>query len=82
MFSFYLPLMLLTARKVNISDPVIDFSTNNKSNIHKMLILTLTTRIFSTLVNKEKKAKRQKSGLRYAPPATALFITKFVMCMF
>ena len=29
-----------------------------------------------TLENREKKTKKQKSGLRYALPATALFATQ------
>ena len=73
----FLHLTLLIAKKTNTS--VVVIGCREKHNIYKSFDMhfNLDNKEYSlTLENREKKTKKQKSGLRYALPATALFATQ------
>ena len=73
----FLYLTLLIAKKTNTS--VVVIGCREKHNIYKSFDMhfNLDNKEYSlTLENREKKTKKQKSGLRYALPATALFATQ------
>ena len=73
----FLYLTLLIAKKTNTS--VVVIGCREKHNIYKSFDMhfNLDNKEYSlTLENREKKTKKQKSGLRYALPATALFGTR------
>ena len=72
----FLHLTLLIAKK---NTSVVVIGCREKHNIYKSFDMhfNLDNKEYSlTLENREKKTKKQKSGLRYALPATALFATQ------
>ena len=82
MFSFCTN-SLLIAKKTNTSDVVIGCRENIQLYKSFDMHFNLDNKEYSlTLENREKKTKKQKSGLRYALPATALFTTQldYWMC--
>ena len=73
----FLHLTLLIAKKTNTS--VVVIGCREKHNIYKSFDIhfNLDNKEYSLILeNREKKTKKQKSGLRYALPATALFATQ------
>ena len=69
--------MQLRKNKTNISAVVIVCCENNQLYKSFDMHFNLDNKEYSlTLENREKKTKKQKSGLRYALPATALFATQ------
>ena len=76
MFSFCTN-SLLIAKKTNTSEVVIGCRENIQLYKSFDMHFNLDNKEYSlTLENREKKTKKQKSGLRYALPATALFATQ------
>ena len=72
MFSFCTN-SLLIAKKTNTSAVVIGCRENTQLYKSFDMHFNLDNKEYSlTLENREKKIKKQKSGLRYAMPATAL----------
>ena len=67
----------LNCKKTNTSDVVIGCRENIQLYKSFDMHFNLDNKEYSlTLENREKKTKKQKSGLRYALPATALFATQ------
>ena len=76
MFSFCTNSRLI-AKKTNTFAVVIGCRENTQLYKSFDMHFNLDNKEYSlTLENREKKIKKQKSGLRYAMPATALFATK------